>query len=106
MFGFGKKKADQPDSTQVLDSKSAENTSLLGRLKSGLQKTRSNLGEGLSTLLSGKKAIDAALLEELENHLLMADVGIKTTMTIIDEITASLEREQLTDSGALYTALQ
>lgn len=106
MFGFGKKKADQPDSTQVQDSKSAENTSLFGRLKSGLQETRSNLGEGLSTLLSGKKAIDAALLEELENHLLMADVGIKTTMTIIDELTASLERKQLTDSGALYTALQ
>jgi len=106
MFGFGKKKADQPEKPQEKDSQDTDSSSLFGRLKSGLSKTRSNLGEGLAILLSGKKTIDAALMEELENHLLVADVGIETTTAIIDELTASLKRKQLQDSGALYTALQ
>ena len=106
MFGFGKKKADQPESPQDQNGQPSDSNSLFGRLKSSLSKTRSNLGEGLATLLSGKKAIDANLMEELENHLLIADVGIETTTAIIDELTAGLERKQLQDSDALYAALQ
>jgi len=45
-------------------------------------------------------------LEELENQLLIADVGIDATTEIIDELTSSLKRNQLKDSGALYDALQ
>ncbi len=106
MFGFGKKNQDQIEKPQQTDQQDASNVSFFDRLRSGLQKTRSNLGEGLLTLLSGKKVIDAELLEALENQLLIADVGIEATTSIIDDLTASLKRNQLQDSGALYEALQ
>jgi fused signal recognition particle receptor len=106
MFGFGKKNRDQASTPETGDQQDAPKESFFNRLRAGLQKTRSNLGEGLASVLAGKKAIDADLLEELESQLLIADVGIEATTTIIDDLTASLKRNQLKDSGALYQALQ
>jgi len=105
MFGFGKKKQDQAVSSPEAEQDSG-NESLFERLRSSLKKTRSNLGDGLANLLSGKKAIDEDLLEELESLLLTADIGIDATTSIIDDLTSSLKRNQLQDSGALYEALQ
>ena len=105
MFGFGKKKQDQAENSPEAEQDSGYE-SLFERLRSGLRKTRSNLGDGLANLLSGKKAIDEDLLEELESLLLTADIGIDATTSIIDDLTSSLKRNQLQDSGALYEALQ
>ena len=105
MFGFGKKKQDQAVNSPEAEPDSG-NESLFERLRSSLKKTRSNLGDGLANLLSGKKAIDEDLLEELESLLLTADTGIDATTSIIDDLTSSLKRNQLQDSGALYEALQ
>jgi len=105
MFGFGKKKQDQAVNSPEAEPDSG-NESLFERLRSSLKKTRSNLGDGLANLLSGKKAIDEDLLEELESLLLTADIGIDATTSIIDDLTSSLKRNQLQDSGALYEALQ
>jgi len=105
MFGFGKKKQDQAVNSPEAEQDSG-NESLFERLRSSLKKTRSNLGDGLANLLSGKKAIDEDLLEGLESLLLTADIGIDATTSIIDDLTSSLKRNQLQDSGALYEALQ
>ena len=105
MFGFGKKKQDQAENSPEAEQDSGYE-SLFERLRSSLKKTRSNLGDGLANLLSGKKAIDEDLLEELESLLLTADIGIDATTSIIDDLTRSLKRNQLQDSGALYEALQ
>ena len=105
MFGFGKKKQDQAVNSPEAEPDSG-NESLFERLRSSLKKTRSNLGDGLANLLSGKKAIDEDLLEELESLLLTADIGIDATTSIIDDLISSLKRNQLQDSGALYEALQ
>ena len=105
MFGFGKKKQDQAVNSPEAEPDSG-NESLFERLRLSLKKTRSNLGDGLANLLSGKKAIDEDLLEELESLLLTADIGIDATTSIIDDLTSSLKRNQLQDSGALYEALQ
>lgn len=75
------------------------------RLKQGLSKTRSNIGGGLFDLFRGKQ-IDDDLFEELETHLLMADVGVETTMKIIDSLTQSANRKQLKDAEALYELLK
>ena len=75
------------------------------RLKQGLSKTRHNLGGGLFDLFRGKQ-IDDDLFEELETHLLMADVGVETTMKIIDSLTQSANRKQLKDAEALYELLK
>ncbi|RJG12494.1 signal recognition particle-docking protein FtsY [Pseudomonas cavernicola] len=76
------------------------------RLKQGLSKTSANLGEGMASLFLGKKAIDDDLLDEIETHLLTADVGVEATNAIIQSLTQKVARKQLTDSGALYKALQ
>lgn len=78
---------------------------LFARLKAGLTKTRQNLGGGLFDLFRGKK-IDDDLFEELETHLLMADVGVETTTKIIDSLIESADRKQLKDAEALYDLLK
>jgi fused signal recognition particle receptor len=78
----------------------------IDRLKQGLSKTSASIGEGMASLFLGKKAIDDDLLEELETRLLMADVGVEATTAIIQSLTQKVARKQLTDSGALYQALQ
>ncbi len=75
------------------------------RLKKGLGKTRANIGGGLADLFRGKQ-IDDDLFEELETHLLMADVGVETTMKIIDSLTKSANRKQLKNAEALYELLK
>ena len=76
------------------------------RLKQGLSKTSASLGEGMASLFLGKKAIDDELLDEIETRLLIADVGVEATTAIIHSLTQKVARKQLTDSGALYHALQ
>lgn len=80
--------------------------SLFGRLKSGLKRTRGNLSEGIANLFLGKKTIDDDLLEELETNLLMADVGVEATRSIIDSLTAKVTRKELSDTAALAGALK
>ncbi|MBC9252618.1 signal recognition particle-docking protein FtsY [Pseudomonas alcaligenes] len=76
------------------------------RLKQGLSKTSASIGEGMASLFLGKKAIDDDLLDDLETHLLTADVGVEATSAIISNLTKRVARKELADSGALYKALQ
>jgi fused signal recognition particle receptor len=76
------------------------------RLKQGLSRTRENLTTGLAALFADTKAIDDDLLEEIENLLLMADVGIESTQLIIDDLHKRVAKEQLKESGQLYTVLK
>lgn len=89
----------------VSDSKTV-NVSWAQRIKSGLSRTRSGLGGGLSAVIGGQKKVDGNLLEELETQLLMADVGIDATQTLINGLTEKLNRKELKDSTALLTHLK
>lgn len=75
------------------------------RLKKGLLKTRQNLGSGFLGLFTGKK-IDDDLFDELEEQLLIADVGVETTRKIIDNLTAHASRKDLKNAEALYGRLR
>jgi len=75
--------------------------SLLDRLKSGIEKTRSGLVEHLETALAGRKEIDAELLEELEYTLIGADIGIKTTSEVLELIRQRVDRKMLNDAQEL-----
>lgn len=83
-----------------------EKQTFFQRLKSGLRKTRENLGEGLARVILGKKEIDADLLEEIETQLLMADVGVDATNQISQALAQALKRRQLMDGVALMAALK
>jgi fused signal recognition particle receptor len=76
------------------------------RLRQGLSKTSASLGEGMASLFLGEKEIDDDMIDELETRLLTADVGVEATTAIIQNLTQRVARKQLTDSGALYKALQ
>lgn len=75
------------------------------RLKRSLVKTKQNLGSGFVGLFRGKK-IDDDLFEELEEQLLIADVGVETTRKIITSLTEHASRKQLKDADALYGKLK
>lgn len=76
--------------------------SLAQRFKRGLSKTRQNF----SQLFVAGQAIDDELLEELETHLLMADVGIEVTQQVLDELTEQVSQNKLSDPEALQQALR
>lgn len=75
------------------------------RLKRSLLKTKENLGSGFISLFRGKK-IDDDLFDELEEQLLIADVGVETTRKIITHLTETASRKQLKDAEALYGLLK
>ncbi|TKI07160.1 signal recognition particle-docking protein FtsY [Martelella alba] len=75
------------------------------RLKRSLVKTRQNLGSGFIGLFRGKK-IDDDLFEQLEEQLLIADVGVETTRKVIAGLVEHADRRQLKDADALYGKLK
>lgn len=75
------------------------------RLKRGLKRTSENIGSGFIGLFKGKK-IDDDLFEELEEQLLIADVGVETTTRLIKNLTEQASRKQLKDGEALYELLR
>ncbi|MCS6260556.1 signal recognition particle-docking protein FtsY [Shewanella baltica] len=78
---------------------------LFARLKRGLMRTSENIGSGFISLFRGKK-IDDDLFEELEEQLLIADVGVETTTRLIKNLTEQASRKQLKDAEALYDLLR
>ena len=78
---------------------------LFARLKRGLMRTSENIGSGFIGLFRGKK-IDDDLFEELEEQLLIADVGVETTTRLIKNLTEHASRKQLKDAEALYDLLR
>lgn len=64
------------------------------------------MGNGLSSLVVGNKKIDDELLEELETQLLVADVGIDATQTLMQGLTDKLNRKELKDADALMSSLK
>lgn len=75
------------------------------RLKRSLLRTKENLGSGFFGLFRNRK-IDDELFEELEEQLLIADVGVATTRKIIDSLTQHVDKKKLNDAEALYAELK
>jgi len=81
-----------------------EETGVFKSLKSGLSKTRNALSNGVDALFKGGRALDDDLLEELEELLITSDVGVRTTMEIIE--TLSEKASEISNSDELKTALK
>ena len=75
------------------------------RLVKGLLKTKQNIGAGFRSFFLGKK-IDDDLFDELEEQLLIADIGVPTTNKIIKNLTEHASRKQLQDAELLYQQLK
>ncbi|MCS2157455.1 signal recognition particle-docking protein FtsY [Scandinavium sp. H11S7] len=93
------------DATTQQEQERPTKEGFFARLKRSLLKTKENLGSGFISLFRGKK-IDDDLFEELEEQLLIADVGVETTRKIIANLTEGASRKQLRDAEALYGLLK
>jgi fused signal recognition particle receptor len=86
---------------QTLFGSVEQEPTLLEKLKSGVQKTRDGLVSRIEDVISGRKEIDADLLEELEYTLIGADIGVTTTNEILDRIRERVDRKLVGDAAEL-----
>ena len=84
----------------------AREGSWLGRLRRGLSKTRENLVAKVQRALGSRRGIDESLFEELEEALIQADVGVETTLHLIDGLKARVEREGIREPGQVQAFLE
>ena len=97
MFNFLKSKKE---------TQSKPSQSWTEKLKKGLQRSRTQFTDHLANLILGKKVIDDALLENLENTLILADVGIQTTQALLKKLSQKVNRKELEDPHALNKTLK
>lgn len=74
-----------------------EKVSLFAKLKSGLKKTRKEMGVKINTILGAYVKIDDEMLEDLEDILISADIGMETTMKIIDNLRETIIERKIND---------
>ena len=89
--------------TQSQDPQEVKNKT---SLKERLFKSKKNLGDGLSSIVIGKKKIDEDLLEELEMLLIGSDIGIQTTDKVIEVVRKKASRKELKDEDSLYQLIK
>ena len=94
-----------PIVTGPVEQEKPKSEGFFSRLMRGLKRTKTNFGAGFFGLFRGKK-IDDELFEELEEQLLIADVGMDTTLKIINNLTEKASRSDLHDGEALYGLLK
>jgi fused signal recognition particle receptor len=78
----------------------------LQRLKDGLKKTKEGFVDKVTNIFTGRTNIDDELFEELEEVLIQADVGVKTTFTLIDKLKDDVEKEEITEPEELMQYFQ
>lgn len=78
----------------------------LQRLKDGLKKTKAGFVDKVSNIFTGRSNIDDDLFEELEEVLIQADVGVKTTFTLIEKLRDDVETEAITEPEELMEYFQ
>ncbi|MDX6270251.1 MAG: fused signal recognition particle receptor [Acidobacteriota bacterium] len=76
------------------------------RFKNAISATRESLSEKIDTVFQGRKQIDAELLDELEEALIAADIGVPTTLDILDTVRRGITRKEINDIEALKAAIK
>lgn len=95
-------KIDEVESEEVLEKK----VNLFDRLKEGLTKAKQGITDRIDDVLKSYTKVDEDLLEELEEILITADVGVNTTMNIIDSLRNNIKSKGITDPLAVREELK
>ena len=103
---FKKKKENNQVIENNLEKIQDGDKSFFHRLKDGLAKTSSKLVGGIESIILGRKKIDDELLEELEELFITSDIGINTTLKIIDKVKKDVARNILKDPEELKNAIK
>ena len=100
-------KIDQAEEIKEEDDNQEEKPlSFFKRLKSGLTKTRNEMGVKINTILGQYVKIDDELLEDLEDTLISADVGMDTTMKLIDNLRETIIQNKINDPNQVLPLLK
>ena len=83
-----------------------EEKGFFAKLKSGLGKTRASINDKLDSVLKVFKKVDEELFEELEEALIMADVGVDTSLYIISELRKKVKENKITESEDIKNAIE
>src|SRR5579872_5275690 len=94
-----------PDLMISLFGNEKKEPSLLERLKQSVSKTRTELAARVEQLLTGDRPVDPELLRQLENALLSADIGVRTTKEIIVALRQQVNEHKLADASDLRREL-
>ncbi|NVK01634.1 MAG: signal recognition particle-docking protein FtsY [Oceanospirillaceae bacterium] len=94
----------QPESETV--SEPEPQKSFFDRVRSGLTRTKQGLTQQINSLFAGSPEIDEDLIEEIETLLLMADVGVEATTSIISQLEDRINEEKLDSGEAVQAALR
>jgi fused signal recognition particle receptor len=76
------------------------------RFRRAVEATRESLSEKIDTVFQGRKQIDAELLDDLEEALIGADIGVQTTLAILETVRRGIARQQINDLDALKQAIK
>ncbi|MEK9629379.1 MAG: signal recognition particle-docking protein FtsY [Nitrospinota bacterium] len=87
-------------------SEKGPKTGFFARLKSGLQKTRSSLAGGIENIVQGKAKVGPELLDELEETLLIADVGMETTEFILEDLKKDVAQNRIRENEEVLNHLK
>lgn len=83
-----------------------ERQGYFARFKTAVAKTRENLTDRIEDVFKGKKQIDADTLDQLEEILIGADIGVNTTMAIIEDVRKQVDRQTLKEVGELKRVIK
>ena len=104
--------ADESQQTRpVVAEPASENPPVVSKkdvagLRKGLAATRGGFMARLKAIFVGKKEIDPAILEQVEEVMLSSDVGVKTTQSILDRLRDGMNKKELADTDAVWAALR
>src|SRR5207245_619917 len=76
------------------------------RFSKAIEKTRHSINNRLDTIFEGRKQIDDAFLDELEEMLISTDIGVTTTFQILDTVRRGVSRQEINDLAALKAAMK
>ena len=84
----------------------SESMSFFDKLKSGLNKTKTNIDDKLNGVFSTFRRVDEDLLEELEEILIMSDIGVDTSLEIISKLREKIKKEHIKEAEEVKIALR
>jgi len=102
---FKKSEKTEPEKQEQQES-TESSAGFFQKLKQGLSKTSGKLVGGMENIFLGRKEIDEELLEELEELFITSDIGVETTMKIIDSVREQMDRKTLKNPEDLRNALK
>ena len=82
---------------EIVEEPKEAKVSLFERLKQGLSKAKQGITDRVDQVLKSYTKVDDELIEEIEEILITADVGVETTMDIIDKLTDAIKTKKITD---------